>query len=54
MHTDYWYDLAPVLAWISDMQRQGHTQPKQQTADYWEGRCDALRHTKNTIKQNSQ
>ena len=50
MHTDYWYDPAPVLAWITDMLKQGYAQPPQQTADYWHGWRDALRHTKNTIQ----
>ena len=49
MHIDYWYDPAPVLAWISDMLKQGYAQPPQQTADYWHGWCDALRHAENTI-----
>lgn len=49
MSITYWYDPAPVLAWISDMLKQGYAQPPQQTADYWHGWCDALRHAENTI-----
>ena len=46
MHTGYWYDPAPVLAWISDMLKQGYGQFPQRTPDYWEGWCDALRRAK--------
>lgn len=49
MHTTYRYDPAPVLAWITDMLKQGQQQPPQRTPDYWKGWCDALRHAENTI-----
>ena len=53
MPTTYWYDPAPVLAWISDMLKQGHDQHPQRSPDYWEGWCDALRHAKNTIRMHT-
>ena len=53
MHTTYWYDPAPVLVWITDMLKQGYSQPPQQTADYWHGWCDALRRAENTIQMHT-
>nr|DAS39093.1 MAG TPA: hypothetical protein [Caudoviricetes sp.] len=53
MHTTYWYDPAPVLAWINDMIQQGYGQSPQRTPDYWEGWRDALQHAKNTIQMHT-
>lgn len=53
MHTTYWYDPAPVLAWINDMLKQGYGQSPQRTPDYWEGWRDALQHAKNTIQMHT-
>lgn len=53
MHTTYWYDPAPVLAWINDTIQQGYGQSPQRTPDYWEGWRDALQHAKNTIQMHT-